>query len=306
MPPLLVLHLGDALALEGPGQHDGRPVTVAPGLGERPVDGARVVAVDHDRAAAERLDPGRVAVHVPLELGRASLAEAVHVHDGGQVPEPVVAALVERLPHGPLRHLAVAAQDPDVERELVEVLAGNGDADRVGQALAEGSGRHVDPREHRGRVTLQAGAELPVRLQQLLLGDDPDRPEHGVEQRRGVALGEHDVVVGGQVGPVPVVAQVAEEQHRHEVGRRHRRRGVPGLRLGAAPDRVDPQLASQLAGGVELVLGHRATSSGGFWEACAAWRNRPNCTVTAAGRDPNRAPGKRGQVGTRGVAGPSG
>ena len=90
---------------------------------ERVVDLVEVVAVDDDRPASEGLDAVLVDVEVPLVLGGPALAEAVDVEDGGEVREAVVTGLVERLPDGALGELAVAAEHPDVERQLVEVLA---------------------------------------------------------------------------------------------------------------------------------------------------------------------------------------
>ena len=67
---------------------------------------------------------------------------------------------------------AVPAQHPHVIRQLVQVLSGQAHTDGVGQSLAEGAGGHVHPRQHRGGLPLQPGAELPVGLDQLVLVDD--------------------------------------------------------------------------------------------------------------------------------------
>ena len=225
---------------------------------ERLVDRAEVVAVDGDGAAAERLDPPGVRVQVPAQLGRAALAEPVDVDDRGQVGQPVVGRLVERLPHRALGHLAVAAQHPHPVRQLVEVLAGQRDADAVGQPLAQRAGGDVDPRQHRGGVALQRRAESPVAVHQLLVGDDARRLEHRVQQRGGVALGEDQVVVGRVVRPLPVVAEMPGQQHRHQVGGRHARRRMAGPGGRAGPDRVDPQLLGELMDIVQRLHGHCA------------------------------------------------
>ena len=164
MPALLVLDLGEAAALDGPGQDHGRLVRRCRcGLGQGVVDrrrgrGRRSRSARQPNASTRR----RVGVEVPAELGRAALAEPVDVDDGGQVGQLVVRRLVERLPDRALGHLAVAAQHPHVVRQLVEVLAGQGDADGVGQALAERAGGHVDPGQDGRRVALQAAAEAAV------------------------------------------------------------------------------------------------------------------------------------------------
>ena len=60
--------------------------------------------------------------------------------------------------------------------------------------------------------------------------------------------------LAARLGPVPVVAQVPDEQHRHQVRGRQRRRGMTRPRLGAAADRVHPQLGGQPAGPLELAV----------------------------------------------------
>ena len=255
VPALAVLDLVEPAALAGAGQDHGGPVGFGR-VAERFVDLAEVVPVDGDGVAAERLDPLGVRVQVPAELGGAALTEAVDVDDRGQLVQPVVGRLVERLPHRPLGHLAVAAQHPDVVWQLVEVPSGQGHADPVRQPLAEGAGGHVDPWQHRRGMALQPGAESPVPVHQLVVGDHADRLEHRVEQRGRVPLGEDQVVVGRIVRLLPVVAQVPGHQHRHHVGGGHARRRVAGSGGGAAPDRVDPQLLGQFVDIVQGVHGH--------------------------------------------------
>ena len=168
VPALAILDLGEPAALEGAGQDHGGPVRVA-ALGERLVDLAKIVPVDGDGTAAERLNPLGVRVQVPAQFGRAALAEAVHVDDRGQVVQLVVGRLVERLPHRPFRHLAVTAQHPHPVRQLVEIPPSQGDADSVRQTLTERARGDVDPRQLRGGVTLQRRTEPPVSVYQLLV-----------------------------------------------------------------------------------------------------------------------------------------
>jgi hypothetical protein len=98
VPAILVLDLGEALALHRFGEHDGR-VTSVPGRCQRLVDLGDVVSVDGDGGAAEGLGTPLVGGHVPFQLGGATLAEPVHVDDRGEVAELVVGGLVQRLPH---------------------------------------------------------------------------------------------------------------------------------------------------------------------------------------------------------------
>jgi hypothetical protein len=55
------------------------------------------------------------------------------------------------------------------------------------------------------------------------------------------------MVVGRVVGVLPVVVEMAGQQHGHHVGRGHAGSGMTGAGGGAAADRVHPQLLGQLA-----------------------------------------------------------
>ena len=160
--------------------------------------------------------------------------------------------MLERLPHRALRDLAVAAQDPNGRRRLVE-LPTERDADADRQSLAERARGDVDPRDHRRRVALEPRAELAER-EQLLVADRAAGLVDGVQERRRVTLGEDQMVVRGILRLAEVVAQVLRDQHGHQIRARHRRGRMARLRNGAAADRIDAELLSQLA--PELGIGH--------------------------------------------------
>jgi hypothetical protein len=71
-------------------------------------------------------------------------------------------------------------------------------------------------------MALQPAAELPVGIDEFVLADYPDRPVHRIQQRRGMALGKNQVVIGRQRRLVPVIAEVPLEQDRHEIRSRQR------------------------------------------------------------------------------------
>jgi hypothetical protein len=171
----------------------------------------------------------------------AALAEAVDVDNHDQVVETGERRVLEGLPHRALGHLAVSAERPDAVRDAVEALPGEGDADRDRQALAERAGRHVHPGQNRGRVSLEPAPELPEG-EELLVRDRAGRLVDRVDEGRGVPLREDQVVVGRVLGVVEVVAEVLVDQDRHQVGRRHRGRGVPRLGDRGRADGIDPQL----------------------------------------------------------------
>ena len=241
----LVLDRLDALALLGAGQDHGGLAGGGHGLGEGGVDGVDVVAVELDDVPAEGGELGLVGLHVPPVAGGPALAEAVHVDDGDEVVELLVGRGRGRLPHRALGHLRVTADDPRAVGQLVEALGRDGDADGDGQALAEGAGGHVDPGQAGGGVALQPAADVAVGVH-LVLGDRPHRLVDGVDQGGRVALGEDQVVGVGVLGVVEVVVQVLGDQHGHEVGGRHRRRGVPGLGRTADLHCVDPELLAEV------------------------------------------------------------
>ena len=72
-----------------------------------------------------------------------------------------MAGEADRLPDGAFGCLAVAKQDPRAVGQAVDVLAGEGDADGDGQAMAEGAGGDVDPRDGRRGMSLEPAAEVP-------------------------------------------------------------------------------------------------------------------------------------------------
>ena len=257
MPVRLVLDRGHPRALLRAGEDRGGSVSLQrPGVGV--VDRLEVVPVNLLHVPAAGARPRRQRGGVPLVHGRATLAETVDVDDRDQVAEARVSSVLERLPHRPLGHLGVAAEHPYPEVGGFETGGGERDADRDGEALAERAGGDVDPGDLRRRVALQAGAEL-AEGEQLLVVDRPRRLVERVEQRRGVALGEDEVVVRAVLGGGEVVAEVAREEHRHQVGGRHRGRRMAGAGRGGRADRVDAKLLGELA---HLLLADRGLRGG--------------------------------------------
>ena len=221
MPAVFVLDLAEALALDGARDHDRGLAGGLARLLQCLIDLLQIVAIDHDGAASERLDPVPVMVGLPFVFGRAALAEPVDIEDGGEVRQPVVAGLVESLPDGALRQLAVAGKCPHVIGQLVQLAAGEGDADCDRQSLPQRAGGDIDPGQRRRGMALQARTEL-AKGQHLVVGDHTDRLEDGVEQRRRMAFREDQVVVVRLLRIVPVIEEVPRDQHRHQVGGRHR------------------------------------------------------------------------------------
>jgi hypothetical protein len=176
----------------------------------------------------------------------AALTEPVHVQDDRQVVELPVRGVLERFPDRSLRHLAVSHQHPDPVRTGIYGLRRQGNANTDGQAEAQRTGGDVDPWKRRAGVALEAAAKAAQR-QELLVADRSGRGVERIEERRGVALGEDQVVVVGMVGLFEVVAEVLLSQHREQIRGGHRRGRMPRPADRGGPDRVDSELLGQLA-----------------------------------------------------------
>jgi hypothetical protein len=251
VPALVVLDFGEPATLDGAGQHHGRLAGGSVGGGgrggQRLVDVSEIVAVDGQYPRAECLSAAGVGVEVPLELGGPALAEPVDIDHRDQVGQLVVRGFVEGFPDGTFSHLTVPAQHPHPVRDLIEILAGQRYPHPVGQALAQRPGRDVDPRQHGRGVAFQPGSEAPVPRHQLLVRDHSHRLVDGIQQRGGMSLGEDEVIIVVGVRLVPVVAQVAADEHGEQVGGGHAggRVARPGTRAG--PDGVNTKLCGELA-----------------------------------------------------------
>ncbi len=259
MQSLAVLDGRHALALEGAGEDRGGLSGGGPGLAEGAVDRADVVPVDLDGVPAEGLEAAGVGVQVVAVPGRSALAEPVDVDDRGEVVEMLVRRVLGRLPHRALGQLAVPAQHPHPVADAVQALARERDADADRQSLAERSGGRLHPGQPPGRGMPFERAAQRAEGEQFGVLDQPDRLERGVQQRRGVSLGQHETVVAGVGGAIDVVAEVVGEEDGHQVGGGHGRGRMPGPGGIGGPHTVHAQLLSQFDefGGV-----HESPSAG--------------------------------------------
>jgi hypothetical protein len=90
-------------------------------------------------------------------------------------------------------------------------------------------------------VAFEVVAQL-AQLEQFAAGHEADCRPGGVQQRRGVALAEHEPIVVGVLRLLRIEAHLREEQRCHQIGRRRagRRMAAAGRRRRA--DRVDAKL----------------------------------------------------------------
>lgn len=284
----------DALALEGAGEdHGGLPLGGL-GLAVRAVHRVHVVPVDLDRVPAEGREAAGIGVQVVSVPGGSALPEPVDVHDRRQVVQMLERGVLGGLPHGALGEFAVAAQHPHPVVGVVQPLPGERDADADGQPLAERAGGRLHPWQPPWRgVPFEPAAQLPEG-HQLGLADRARRLVRGIQQGRGVPLGQHEAVVAGVLGAFEVVPQMLGEQYRHQLGGRHGRRRMPGARGPGRAHAVDPQLLGQLA---ELTAVHDSPSEplAGFdGSSRAGLSDRGDCGRPSAAPDTAGVPGLAG------------
>jgi hypothetical protein len=94
-------------------------------------------------------------------------------------------------------------------------------------------------------MSLEAAAQL-AKGEQFLVIDRAGCLQACVEQRRGVALREDQMVVAGPSGVLKVEAQMPVEKNRHQFSRRHRRGRMPRAACVAGSHRVDTELLGEL------------------------------------------------------------
>ena len=140
---------------------------------------------------------------------------------------------------------------------------GEGESDGRGDALAEGTGAHLDA----GRV-VKLGVAGGARPEGAAEGElvEPQavagQRELHVEQQAGVAGREHEAVAAGPLGVGGVVAEHVLEQRVREGSQRHRRAGVAvALRLDHL--RGDHDRGGDGTGLEGIGLGGRVAARGG-------------------------------------------
>ncbi len=209
------------------------------------------------RAYASRLCPCRVGPRWPSRL-----TSTMRV----RLSRRSYAACSAASPHRALGQLAVPAQHPDAVPGALESLAGQGDADADRQALAERAGGGLHPREPlRGGMPFETAVQH-AEGEQFGVVDGSRGLVGGVEQGRGVALGQDEAVVAGVGGAVEVVVEVVGEQDGHQVGGGHGGGGVSGARGIGGPHTVHAQLLSEF----DEFTGVHGAPSGGW--SCWAFR----------------------------------
>ena len=114
------------------------------------------------------------------------------------------------------------------------------DADAGAESLTERSGGDVDPRQARRGMPFEVGIE-PAQRQQRVAADDARFRPRGVQNRRRVSLRQHEAIVVRVLRIARVVAHLAEEQRRHDLGGRAAGARMPAACFGRRTHRIDAQ-----------------------------------------------------------------
>ncbi|MCY1290549.1 hypothetical protein D9M70_396990 [compost metagenome] len=176
---------------------------------------------------------GEPAVHFAVD------GDAVVVVEGDQLAEAEGAGQRADFMADAFHHAAVAQEDirmvvDDAVAVAVELrgegLLGDGEADRVGDALAERTGGGLDAR---GVAVFRVARGAAVQLAELLEILDAEvvagEVQQRVHQHRAVAVGQHEAVAVGPVRVGRVVLAVVAPQHFGDVGHAHRGAGVAAV-----------------------------------------------------------------------------
>ena len=136
---------------------------------------------------------------------------------------------------------AVGVIGEQIEARLVEdrgrVGLGNGEADRVGETLAEGARGHLDALGVVDfRVAGRDAVDLPERLE-IVHGDlVAEEVEEGILQHAAMAVGEDKAISVGPVGVLGVEAHELIEEDMRGGSQAHGGSGMPGIGF---EDRID-------------------------------------------------------------------
>ncbi len=212
--------------------------------------GRDVVAVDDDGVPAEGAPAVGERLHVVPPHRRAALAERVDVGEAAEVVEVIMLRDVGRFPDGAFGRFAVAQQHVGAVLRL-DPAGVQRDPDRGTDALSERAGGDVDERQPGRRMAFEVRPER-AELQQFAAIEDAGLRPRRVQDRRRVPLREHEPVAVGVVRVLRIPAHPAEEDRRHELGRRAAARRMAAAGLGGGAHGVDPQLGRDvLQGGDE-------------------------------------------------------
>ena len=215
--------------------------------------------------------PG-IGLHVPTVHGRLALPQAVDIHDGHQVVQPVVGGHGHRLPDRPFGALAIPHQHERPAPGPIQVLGAQGHPHPCRKTLSQRTGGHIDPLRPGCGVTLQVTPEAPQA--QNPVGFDQACLHPGSVQKRGrVPLGKNETIAVQAERVLEVDPHDVKEEGRRQVGGRQTGGGVPRSGFGRGPQGMNSETGGFfLQAVVKFVVVHRLD---GYPQA-------PNSTRTGA------------------------
>ena len=263
----------------GPANDQRRLAAAGFGLANRLIDGRRVVAVHRaDDLPAVGPEAGRGVVAEPAR-DMAVDGNPVVVVEADQFVQPPDAGQRADFVADAFHQAAVAEEGPgpvvDHRQAGAVVAAGQQffrqrHADGVGQPLAQRPGGRLDTVGQADfRVSGCPATHLPEVFQLVDAEPIAAQVQQGIEQHRGMAVGEHETVAVGPGRIDGIVLEVAAPEHFGNIGHAHRSAGMPGSGLFDGIDGQETQGVGELAAGR---AGHNGFSHVSLLVFCQARR----------------------------------
>ena len=261
VPAVFIGQEADAVAFFGAG--DDREGTAARGarLIERGDDGGHVVAVHDLGGPALRLEFALVDARIVAIHGALALPQGIDVGDRDQIVDRVVPGELSRLPDLAFRHFAVAHQHVNARGRFLNARAHRqAGADR--KPLAQRAGGRVHAGNARRRMAFEFARKLPQR-HQARNRKDSGLSQRGVENRRGMSLGEHEAIARERVGIRGIEFHGMEKRRGHQFGGGKARGGMARARGRGHAQGMNAQDASLFAKRFERCQGGSSLSGCG-------------------------------------------
>src|SRR5579859_2445030 len=99
VPVLLVFEKRDASPFDRLRDNYDRTGRVVQSVGICAINRVEIVSIDFNRLPAKRASAGGVSGAIPAQVGLSTLTQSVHVQDGNQIIQRVMARVVKSLPN---------------------------------------------------------------------------------------------------------------------------------------------------------------------------------------------------------------
>ena len=232
---------GCALADDGTAQDETRLTRICFRFGDRAIDRVDIMSIDRpDHLPAVRSETRRAVVGEPA-LHPAVDRDAIVVVQRDELAQLPGAGECAGLVRDAFHQAAITEEDIGVMIDddlagLVELgaqqLLREGEADGIGETLAERTGRRLHARRHvdlwmTWRFRMQLAEILQLIHRQVVAAQVQQR----VLQHRAVPIGEHETIAIGPVRIGRVMAQMTRPQRDRDLGHAHRHARMAGFCL---------------------------------------------------------------------------